>query len=698
MKGPSTHHWVRYLRRILLASLFLFLVGLIGLYMFGRATEPVQPPELVDDGAGGGVETLLASEGWEYEVSSEGQPVFTIRGERMLSDRQDNVVLEGVGLTLYQDNGDSWDLECERGSYNRETEEATLEGNVRAVGSMGLSLSADGFTVGKGGRVFRSTSGVHFEYLGQYEGRADGLSVNLRTEFYLLSGKVEIHSLPGAATTSVLRSGRLAFDGEKRLVRALGNVRLEYGASWLEARRFSAVLTEDHREIRFIRALGVSGANRRLRADGLPETLSIGAATLSLVLDADTGEVSDLELEGRARRLATVTIADDTGLARQIQARYIVGHDLTPASRTFRAYEPVAFREFFTFAPRTVTAWACADRADFRLDHNQLVAMHLDGNSEFQRDSLFAGGDTVELDTEGGSTTLSGQPARVLAQRGELEAPAIVRIHHSGEIQAHGGIKGRMYRDGSALAGGEGPLQIEAEELVWSETPQKLLLRGTVRAWQGQQLLIADELEENVDRERLEARGNVRTVWTPDPEPSDEQVVQATTESIPVENPPQPPATAAESPTEVADDERFAVPTSSREPLEVTAQSAVYDRLAGLVTYAGGSRARQGQRSLVCEELELELTESGEAERMLCREGVVIRDGVNKRTVRGDLANYEPEASEVRVSGERVTLKAEDGTTMVGPVMIYDFESGKARVESESLLDIDPSMSEDDLL
>jgi hypothetical protein len=94
--------------------------------------------------------------------------------------------------------------------------------------------------------------------------------------------------------------------------------------------------------------------------------------------------------------------------------------------------------------------------------------------------------------------------------------------------------------------------------------------------------------------------------------------------------------------------------------------------------------------------LELELTESGKAQRMLCREGVLIRDGENKSTLRGDLATYEPEASEIRVSGERVTFKAEDGTTMVGPVMIYDFASGKARVESESLLDIDLSSSGDD--
>ena len=83
------------------------------------------------------------------------------------------------------------------------------------------------------------------------------------------------------------------------------------------------------------------------------------AATLSLVIDTETGTVRDLELEGRPRREAIVTAADAIGFARQIRARYIVSHDMTPASRRFLAYEPVEFREFFSFAPGSIAGWAC---------------------------------------------------------------------------------------------------------------------------------------------------------------------------------------------------------------------------------------------------------------------------------------------------------------------------------------------------
>jgi LPS export ABC transporter protein LptC len=667
MSESGSPRGVQRVRGWLLGALAAIVLLVAGLFVFGRSgrVEEEAPPPTTD---GADIaEMLLASEGWEYEVSKEGRPVFHIRGERMLSDSDDNVVLEGVGLTLYREDGDSWDVECDRGTYNRETQEALLRGNVRVVSSTGLKLYAEGIVLERGGRQIRSTSDIRFEYQDLYVGRADALSVNLHSSVYFLDRKVEIDSLPSAPIPSSLRCNRLVFEGRRNLVRALGAVRLAHGGSWLRARRLGAYLTADRSEIEFIRARGVHAATSRVQPDGMRQTLGASGGRVSVVFDPQTRVVREFELEGGSdSRIAQVSIEDSTGIVREVDAAYIVGHDMTRDIQRFAAWEPVAFREFFSFARDSVTSWACGDRTHVTLESGQLTEMKLDGNAELWRDGVFAKGRTIDFAAARGSTSLEGDPARVLARRGELEAPVIVQIHYSGEIQGHGGIRGRMNRARGALAGGEeGPIQVESEEIVWSETPEALTLRGGVRVWQDQQLLIADEISESVAAERLEARGGVRSVYTPPAEGEDE----------------------TGSPTD--EGER---PLGDGEPIEVTADRAVYDRPNRLVTYTGGSRATQGPRSIRGEELELLLSEDGEAEQVECRIDVVIEDRENRRTVKGDLAVYRPDTGEVRISGERVTLRAEDGTRMEGPVLIYDFEDGRARIESEDLLAIDPPL------
>jgi lipopolysaccharide export system protein LptA len=116
--------------------------------------------------------------------------------------------------------------------------------------------------------------------------------------------------------------------------------------------------------------------------------------------------------------------------------------------------------------------------------------------------------------------------------------------------------------------------------------------------------------------------------------------------------------------------------------VEISAEQLVYDRRRSLLTYDGGVSARQAARSLRCITMDVELGPDGKAERLTCRAEVQVQDSSTGRTVEGDVAVWEPAAETVRVSGERVRMRDRDGALIEGPILIYDFASGQARIES----------------
>jgi hypothetical protein len=61
--------------------------------------------------------------------------------------------------------------------------------------------------------------------------------------------------------------------------------------------------------------------------------------------------------------------------------------------------------------------------------------------------------------------------------------------------------------------------------------------------------------------------------------------------------------------------------------------------------------------------------------------------------VSGDLARYDLAAGEVRVTGENVVLRDEQGNRVTGKTVIYDIEKGIARVEAPPLAPVAPPVA-----
>src|SRR5262245_24103403 len=89
------------LRHLLLAALAAAILGVVGLYMFGRAGR--EAPSAQADGTAGKPGVAVAGEGFDYTLTQGDAKIFRIRGDRIRSDRDENVELEGVALTFYAD-------------------------------------------------------------------------------------------------------------------------------------------------------------------------------------------------------------------------------------------------------------------------------------------------------------------------------------------------------------------------------------------------------------------------------------------------------------------------------------------------------------------------------------------------------------------------------------------------------------------
>ena len=198
-------------------------------------------------------------------------------------------------------------------------------------------------------------------------------------------------------------------------------------------------------------------------------------------------------------------------------------------------------------------------------------------------------GDRATFDTLEEKGIFTGQPVRSQSDRGELLAPKLTYERTHGVLHAEGGVRalardaGDVGLDGTPLAGGEGPVRVESTEAFWRDDPRSALFRGEVRAWRGENLLLADVLraDQGARDQTLTASGGVRTVWIP---------------------------TRAEP----APRRRRTRPLRAcrwRSP----ATRLTYRKPGDLLIYEGNVRAEQGKQALQCDRLEVQLDEDGAA-------------------------------------------------------------------------------------
>lgn len=688
MPGRVRRPPVALLRRVLLALLALGVVTIVVVFALRRDPAPA-----VARPAGGPIpeaELTLIGEGFEFTQSEEDKPVFHIRGESIKVRRGNVVLLEDVGITIYDEEGTPYHLEADEARYDREAGDATLEGSLRLMGPDGMVLTADELLIRNQGQSLQTAGGpVEVLYGGIYRGTANRFVARLRGNVFALAGNAEVTRLD-RDPQPVLRAASITFERDESLVAADQDVSMTRGEDVLTSDKLIVFLTPEEGDVEAVRAReAVDGhlvfggpGDGELPALGdeqrQPSAMQLRGDSLMVFFD-QSGRAERAELEGLPGAPATLVSKgagglEDTLTAAKIETRIRPdgGQDVT-ASGSPRLVETVRTAEaagpddaappLRLMTAARMTAVIGGDGGVERLDAYAGVGEGpLAGDVIYRDADVVATGERLAYAAGPGQAELTGSPVHVVSERGEVWAPQVVWEQESGLLRAEGGTRTTIAEgsavglEGSPLDAGEGPVQVESETAFWRDEPAAVLFRGGVRAWRGESLLLADELRGDrlADAEVLKATGGVRTVWTGAP--------------------------GEGAPGNGAGEQGEAL------PVEVTAGEMTYrrplGREQGTVVYRQQVRAEQGERLLLCRELEIDLTEEGQAETLTCTGQVKLEDRAAQNVATGERAVYELAERTIDITGEPVVLTRADGSQVQGRRVLYDVDAARARVLS----------------
>lgn len=641
--------------RWLLLLAFLAVGGaVVGLYMFGRAGRPA--PQPLDDGAGQVPEgeITLVGEGFEFTHTEGARRVFKIRGESVRADRAGTVYLDGVGLTLYDESGTAYEVASEAATFNRETREARLEGDVVLRGPGPTELATAGVDLRQRGELLVSTAPVRFAYQ-DLVGRADRLRVFRPDDLYVLAGDVRVESREGIEPATRLTSQQLVFERPRHQVRAEGAVEIARGGDLLRAFRVAAYLDEQDEQMIYVRARGDVSGRVAAEDGGRRRPVTYHAQAVSLLRDPQ-GVPQSGELEGARGRPVRIDAPTPDGTVQRLSAGFATVGFRDGQMASAEAFNAPRLVELAPGGGRRVLRELSGRRLEAAFGPDgRLSTMRADESVRYRDEKLRAAADRARFDLATGKGTLTGDPVHLSTDRGEVYTPSAEYHQESGLVEAHEGVRAlieeaaEMGLGGTPFAEGEGPVRVEAREGFFRDDPRGVLFRGEVRAWQGKNLLLSDELrgdQPGTAAERLTASGSVRTVWVPEEE-----------EARP----------------------RPAEPAGGG-PLEVTSRTLRYAKADRELIYEGEVRAEQDQRFLECRRLVVELSAEGEAERMTCTGAARLDDRRAGNRARGEVAVYDLASRTITLTGEPVTLTKADGATVAGGRVVYSLDTGTAKV------------------
>ncbi|HVR99786.1 MAG TPA: LPS export ABC transporter periplasmic protein LptC [Thermoanaerobaculia bacterium] len=660
------------LRKLLLAAALLIVVAVGGLFLFGRAGQkPVSPPDAEEE-AEAEAGSVLIGEDFDHTFTEGEKPVFRIRGESIRADQKQTVYLQGVAVTLYDEEGRPYHVESRRASFSPARNEGRLQGNVVLKGPGGLELRTPQLQIREKGRMLVAPAVSEIRYGTLYNARSQKIWVHLPEEVFIMAGKVRVEGLPDPAAEPQppmsLTSERLVYERKRRQVRVEGGAEFLRGRERVSARKIAVHLAQDEKSLEFLRALWDVKGQIAPEGDGNVTTVRFSGKDLSLFMQPGGNQVRKVALDGAENQKARLETVGG-GVTRVMTARRVEGLLAQGVLSSAEAFGGVTVDE--TGRPRTADGGGGPRHAEGQRavaqfsPEGQLSAVQLVNQVTYRDGQVRATGDRASLNLTAGKGDFLGDPVDVTSPKGRLKAPQVEYDTGAQLVHAVGGVRGVLEQvEDTALAGsplgeGEGPVFVESQEAFWRQSPSSFLFRGEARAWRGKNVLLATELRGDKAEDKLTGTGGVKTIWIPTEEDNARVRKPGTSGTAK-------PGSAAERQT----------------PIEVVASELVYRQGAGVLTYTGGVRVAQAGRTLSCKTLDVELGESKEAETMTCAGEARLNDPKEGNTITGEKAIYHLDQRRVDMFGEAglVTMRSRDGKQVQGKRLIYHMDGGKVEI------------------
>ncbi len=642
---------IRALRWLALGVAALFTTLLVVLWMLGRQAK-VELPEAQSEPPKGAQQV---GKGFDQTITRNGKPLLQIRGKRDRYDKENNLHVEEVLITAYQEDGSRYEVAADTATYNLEKKQAVLEGRVSLAGPQGFALRTRKLVLKQGGRWLDAENQVTFQWGTDppLAGRSRELHAQLNRGEIVLSGGAGVRAMRGGEGEPFsLSANIIVFQRQLHQARADGKVLLKYGDSHLGCDRLAVHLSTEDNRLQFVRARwNVRAELHQLDDTGRPEFLVADGDSLSVLFDEAGKQPTRLDLEGDGKKSAHLRRGIERGevfdlVAPEVEAEMAQGH-LTSSRATggVTVVNEGPGAPTRHLAARNAVAELAAGGALSRLELTGDVKVDEVGSGELAATRAVVTPDRVDA---------FGEPARLDTPRGQLRAPQLVYTREGALAHALGGVEATLppgkdnpMRD-TPLSEQREPVQVQAEEAFWRDSPRSFWFKGKVRAWSGDRVLQSDQLRGDADQQTLSAAGSVQTVWFMPPPKGEEGAKPASPQQV-----------------------------------RVDAETLVYADREHRLVYDGNVRVVDGQRTLHSKTLTVDLTEKGEARRMRADGEVKLDAPAEGRSITADSADYDVQARQVVFRGSPVVLQDQKGGTLSGKQAVYSMADGKVRVTAE---------------
>ncbi|MFN2441264.1 MAG: LptA/OstA family protein [Thermoanaerobaculia bacterium] len=505
--------------RILLPILFLgFLVVLAVNYTRGDrqdrgVSEAVTSTIREDDSP------QLVAYAFDDVQTIGGRVVSQIRAQRTIGFASGWYTLEDVWLTIYQENGGSYQLRAPQAQFHHATKEARADGGVRVTSSDGTEIITESIAF-DGNRLVNRVP-VRF-VADNWRGRAGGVDFNLGSERLDLTDSVEatMQSVPPAPPITV-RADNASFDRSGNEAAFRGSVEIDRAGDTLRTETITARIDQEKKVLTGLE--GCCGVEFGL---GSGSAVAGGAAVGDTVVNGERffteigpeGVVRALFIEG-GEGSATARMAGPPrrslrggrfrvvfagkGISELEAAGSALLEEQGPTLRTISASKLVTY---FDAARSRPTSARGEGSVEFRDARNRATAQR--ATFDFIADKLVLASVPGALPSIASDTqTLTAQEIRVTPGTGVLEAEGFVKARFEPASRETGGME-----QTGIFPASTSPVYVNADRLILQQQSGAGRFTGNVRAWQDQNLLLSKEMRIEDQGETLVATGGVRAV------------------------------------------------------------------------------------------------------------------------------------------------------------------------------------------
>lgn len=442
-----------------------------------------------------------------------GKVAFRIRADRMVSFESGWYTLEGVALTIFRKNGQTYDITARQAQVHAETRKADATGGIQVKSSDGISLRTE--AIHYDGNRLTNDGPVQFG-IDQWIGQAYGADLDVQGESVRLK-RVDARSTPTVPNEPAvtMKSDELVFNRAAGDAVFRGHVVMTRGADRLTSEQMLARFDAKRKVMTNLEGTGgvkmhIMGSSQLLTASSTEVGQTMITAQKYFADFGQQGEITGLRLSGE-EGLAVANMAGPP--PRTISAKgfrvFAAGGNVSQ----MHADGQFSFREGL----RHLTS----DNAEAYFDPatRQPRTMVADRNVVFSEGARKGRSDRAGYDFVSRTMLLTGTPAFMATLQTESESIKAQRIElfgsddsmkASGTVVAHLKPKQGAAASDTALFPEKGPVFVNSDSAFFRRVDRSATFSGNVRAWQGTNALLAKEMFVRNGGESLTATGGVR--------------------------------------------------------------------------------------------------------------------------------------------------------------------------------------------